>query len=215
MPDSRAGQAISNKAAARAKAKPRPQKTKSSTPRAPNWFDKQWKFVHTMMRFAIGFYQKPTVETLEKIHEKATMARATRFLMLVLPIVALCGIRGGFNGVLQMLIVPLLLLAGFCIAAFAVAAREKESLVIDDLVFDAILIWGPVALLSGALVLLLGAWFIPIALFAQLGVLLGFGYRLLDAAFDLFPSATWNSYLVGVLGSIGAYFLTAFLWLLR
>ncbi len=215
MPDSFAGQAISNKAAARAKAKPQAQKIKPSTPRALNWFDKQWKFVRTMMRFAMGFYKSPTVDTLEKIHEKATMARATRFLMLVLPIVALCGIRGGLNGVLQMLIVPLLLLAGFCVASFASAAREKESLVIDDLVFDTILIWGPVALLSGALTLLLGAWFIPIALFAQLGVLLGFGYRLLDAAFDLFPSATWNSYLLGVLGSIAAYFLAAFFWLLR
>jgi hypothetical protein len=214
MPDSLAGN-ISHKALARAKAKPQAKKAKPSAPQAPNWFDKQWKFARIMLRFAIGFFKNPTVDTLEKIHEKATMPRATRFLALVLPMVALCGIRGGLNGVLQMLIVPLLLLAGFCVTSFAVAAREKESLVIDDLVFDAILIWAPVALITGALTLILGAWFIPLALFAQLGVLLGFGYRVIDAAFDLFPSATWNAYLVGVLGSLGAYFLTAFMWLLR
>ncbi len=55
-----------------------------------------------------------------------------------------------------------------------------------------------------------GLW-IPLALFAQLCVLTGFGYRLIDAAFDLFPTTTWNSYLVRILASLAPYFVMIFL----
>jgi hypothetical protein len=164
--------------------------------------------IMNMVSQSIQVVTKPSVATFEQYENKGTMRDALIYVAIAAVLTGLLGLTGGLGGFIRGVLVTLI---GFFVFTYLVhwfGKQQGGTGTLDQVGYTFALFWAPLAVIFGAITLvlfitLIGIFLIPLAAIVAIVVNVYFAYLAVQASMNLKESGKiWLTMIVAFVGTL-------------
>ena len=151
---------------------------------------------------------RPSVATFEKFEKSGNLVNALIYVAIAAAIAGVFGLANGLSGFLQNILGTLLGFVVFTYLVYWLGKRRGGTGTFDEVAYTFSLFWGPLAIVFGALTLLLvitliGIIFLPLLALIAIAANVYFAYLAVQSSMNLESGGTtWGVLLLAGLGTL-------------